>query len=146
MKAMKRVATVILLAGFLLCLPSCRGLTGRDQIIRLYRKNEAAFSRAAETGDFAPLAEIDGVQRVRTEERCVHILCGGIGAGSGTAYFGIFYAASDDLLAVRVSLGTAEELQPEGEGFLYVSPVRGSNKRYYLEPLGNHFFYYEAYY
>ena len=31
-------------------------------------------------------------------------------------------------------------------GFLYVSPVRDSNKQYYVEPLGNHWFYYEAHY
>ena len=76
----------------------------------------------------------------------INMLCGGIGFGSGTSYYGIFYSDSDDLLAVNVSLGSLEELQHQGPGFISVPPFSESNKRYYVEPLGNHFFYYEAHY
>ena len=135
-----------MMAACIFCLTSCRGLTSRESIVSLYLENAGAFRRASETGDWEALSEINGIERIKAEERCINMLCGGIGFGSGTSYYGIFYSDSDDLLAVNVSLGSLEELQHQGPGFIYVPPFSESNKRYYVEPLGNHFFYYEAHY
>ncbi len=147
MKRIRRVAPFCLIAVFcIICLTSCRGLTKKESIISLWLENKEAFLRASEAGDYQSLSKIAGIERIETEERCINIHCGSIGFGSGGSYFGIFYSAADDLLAVNVSLGSPEELQRQGSGFLYVSPIPESNKRYYVEPLGNHYFYYEAHY
>lgn len=93
-----------MMAACIFCLTSCRGLTSRESIVSLYLENAGAFRRASETGDWEALSEINGIERIEAEERCINMLCGGIGFGSGTSYYGIFYSDSDDLLAVNVSL------------------------------------------
>ena len=128
------------------CLIPCCGLHDRESVVAMYRENEETFIHAAETGEFLSLKEIGGCENVSVQEDHVQIPCGGVGAGSGASYYGIFYSESDDLFAVKVSIGYSKGLVPQESGFLFRSPVPGSNKSYYVEPLGNHYFYYEAHY
>ena len=110
-KRIHRVTPFCIIAAFcLISLTSCRGLTKKESIISLYLENEKAFLQASETGDFQSLSKIAGIERIEAKERCINIFCGSIGFGSGGSYFGIYYSAADDLLAVNVSLGSFEEL------------------------------------
>ena len=120
------------------------GLTNREDIVAMYRRNEAAFIEAAETGDFQSLERVYGVMNVDYESNCIDIECGGAGLGSSTHYYGIFYSEKDDLYAVHIACGSREWLKQDGEGYRYKQ--NGGDNEYYVEPLGNHYFYYEAHY
>jgi len=114
-----------------------------DRITRLYKKNEEAFILAAESGDFSSLSSIRGVKEVNVRENAVEIWCDGAGFGPSTHYYGIFYSADDDLGAIGLG-GSAEEFEPSGDGYLYLQ--KDGDNRCYVEPLGNHYFYYEAHF
>lgn len=118
------------------------GLTSRDAVVRMYEKNEEAFLNAAATGDFSALEEIRGVEKVYVQNECVNFSCGGSGFGSNTQYYGIFYSKDDNLCAIRGPY--SKKLEPENNGYRWKEPD-GDNE-YYVEPLGNHFFYYEEKY
>ncbi|MBQ5607968.1 MAG: hypothetical protein IIU86_02975 [Oscillospiraceae bacterium] len=125
-------------------LESCSGeLNSREEVIALYQKNEEAFLDAAQKGEFAPLEGIRGVTEVSIYEDHVDIYCGGTGFGSATAYYGIFYSAKDNLAAIWCA-GPREQLVFDGNGYRYQEPGPGGDNQYYVEPLGNHFYYYEA--
>ena len=108
-----------------------------------FNKNEMVFLQAVESGDFSAVERIAWVQEVQMSETHVDIRCGGAGFGSSTHYYGIFYAADDNLCAVGVA-GPKDELVAHGDGYLYQED--GGDNRYYVEPLGNHYFYYEAHF
>lgn len=118
------------------------GLTSRDAVVRMYVKNEEAFLNAAATGDFSALGEIRGVEKVHVDKECVDFQCGGSGFGSNTQYYGIFYSKADNKCAVVG--GSFLKLEPENNGYRW-KESDGDNE-YYVEPLGNHFFYYEEKY
>ncbi len=130
------IATALLSTG--------QGLTSRDAVVGMYEKNEKAFLTAAESRDFTALEQIDGVIEISTYQGCVDLWCGGFGLGSATSYYGIFFSEKDDLFAVLISCGSSDQLKPDGAGFRYEQT--GGDNRYYVEPLGNHYFYYEAHY
>lgn len=119
------------------------GLTSRDAVVRMYEKNEDAFLNAAATGDFSALKEIRGVEDVSAHEDYVDFFCGGSGMGSNTQYYGIFYSPDDNMCKVW-GAPYNEKLEPENGGYRWKEPD-GDNE-YYVEPLGNHFFYYEEKY
>ena len=141
---MKRFVCALLAALLLLPAAACaRNLTDREPIVRLFRKQEAEFLAAAATGDWKRLERLSGVREVDVYDGCADICCGGSGFGSSTHYFGIFYSEADELCAVRLA-GPEEELTASGSGYLYEQ--RGGDNRYYVEPLGHHFFYYAAHF
>ena len=49
----------------------------------------------------------------------------------------------DDLCAVRLG-APGDQLKEHENGFLYIE--EDGDNRYYVEPLGNHYFYYEAHF
>ena len=114
-----------------------------DKVTRIYHKNEEAFLLAAETGDFSSLSDIRGVKEVSVWEDHVDIWCGGAGLGSSTHYYGIFYSAEDDLCAIGFA-GPRDELIPIDDGYRYQQ--KDGDNRYYVKPLGSHYFYYEAHF
>ena len=118
-------------------------LTSKESIVDLYTKNETLFINAATNKNFSDLEIINGVQNVLVWDEYVDIQCGGSGFGSSTNYFGIFFSATDDLCAVDVA-GPFDELVADGSGYRY-KETNGDNE-YYVEPLGNHYFYYEAHF
>ena len=83
------------------------------------------------------------MQNVDIWEEYVDIQCGGAGFGSSTHYYGIFYSEKDDLCAVRLG-APGDQLKEHENGFLYIE--EDGDNRYYVEPLGNHYFYYEAHF
>ena len=120
-----------------------RNLTDKDDIISLFKKHEATFLKAGENGDYTAVERIRGVQKVHTNGDYINIEFGSSGFATSTHYYGIFYSADDDLCAVDVA-GAKDELVQYGNGYQY-EQSDGDNV-YYVEPLGNHFFYYEAHF
>ncbi len=132
----KRIALFFVMLCLAFILASCSGnLTDKSDIVSLYQKNEETFLQAASNGDYSAVEKINGVQSVLVKEAYVEIQCGGAGLGSSTHYYGIFYSA-DDI--------DADWLVEHGDGYLY-QEEEGDN-RIYVEPLGNHFYYYEAHF
>ena len=125
-------------------LSACSGnLTSKESIKDLYTQNETLFASAASSGSFSDLEKLRGVQNVFVRDEYVNIECGGSGFGSSTHYYGIFFSETDDFCAVDVA-GPIDELVADGDGYRY-KQSDGDNE-YYVEPLGNHYFYYEAHY
>ena len=123
---------------------SCsENLTDQESVIALYQNHQEIFLQAALTGDYSGVESLRGVQKVNVWDNYVDIPCGGAGFGSSTHYYGIFYSPEDDLCAVDVA-GARDQLVAHGEGYLYCQP--GSDDSYYVQPLGNHFYYYEAHF
>ena len=140
----KFIALILALLCFVLVFTSCsKNLTKKSDIISLYQKNEDTFLKAASSGDYSSVEHINGVQRVLIWEDYVDIKCGGAGFGSSTHYYGIFYSDNDNLCAIDVA-GPENKLVKYGDGYLYQED--DGDNRYYVEPLGNHFYYYEAHF
>lgn len=140
---MKKLTIAVLLAALLL-LTGCVNRTKiKNNIIAMYRENEALFAQAAASGDFSAIEALPGTESVFCDDDHVDVYCHGLGFGPSTSYFGIFYSPSDDMSAAYGKLPDGA-LQPEGTGWRYQQPE--SDNRYYVEPLGNHYFYYEESY
>ena len=119
-------------------------LTDRNEIIAVFRENEEAFLHAAETNSFEDLNSISGVSSVTIKENYVDIEFGGAGFGSSTSYFGISYSETDDICSFQLAPNEPVNLTPEGDGFKFQDQFGGNV--FYSEPLGNHYFYYEAHF
>lgn len=140
----KLLAFVLALVCFVLILTACStNLTKKSDIISLYQKYEDTFLQAANNGDYNSVQHIRGVQTVSVWDSYVDIQCGGSGFGPSTHYYGIFFSADDNLCASQFA-GPKDELVEHEEGYLYQE--NGGDNRYYVEPLGNHFYYYEAHF
>ena len=140
----KLIAVILALACFAFIFTACpKNLTKKSDIVSLYQKNEDTFLQAANDGDFSAVERINGVQDVYVCDEYVNIRCGGAGLGSSTHYYGIFYSADDNLCAVDVA-GPRDKLVVQGNGYFYQE--EDGDNRYYAEPLGNHFYYYEAHF
>ncbi len=140
---MKKVLFVVVLIVICLLSACSSNLTSKESVVNLYTKNEALFIDAASKKSFSDLEKINGVQKVLVWDNYVDIQCGGSGFGSSTHYYGIFFSEDDDLCAVDVA-GPLNELVEDGNGYLY-EQSDGDNE-YYVEPLENHYYYYEAYF
>ncbi|MBE6551279.1 MAG: hypothetical protein E7665_03990 [Ruminococcaceae bacterium] len=140
----KAILLLLSLSCVLTYFASCSSnMTDKDEIIKLFRNKERVFLDAANNNDFSKVSKIYGVQNVDTWEDYIDIQCGGAGFGSSTHYYGIFYSENDDLCAVRLG-APGDQLKEHENGFLYTE--ENGDNRYYVEPLGNHFFYYEAHF
>lgn len=141
---MKKVLYFIVL--IIVCfLSACSsGLTSKKSIENLYQENETLFVNAASDKKFSELEKISGIQSVFVYDEYTDIQCGGSGFGSSTHYYGIFFSETDDFCAVDVAAGSPDELVKDGNGYRY-KQSDGDNE-YYVEPLGNHYFYYEAHF
>ena len=141
---MRKLNVWFLLVCVLVTFSACsQNLTEKSDIISLYQKNEKVFLQAADSGDYSEVERINGVQKVYISEKYIDIQCGGAGFGPNTHYYGIFYSADDNLCAIDVA-GPKDKLVEQGNGYLY-QEENGDN-RYYVEPLGNHFYYFEAHF
>lgn len=141
---MKKAIACLLSVFLLVALASCsKNLTDKNDIISLFHKNEDCFKEASASGEYNELERIKGVQEVIIWDNYVDIQCGGSGFGPSTHYYGIFFSLSDDLCAIDVA-DPADELKEDGNGYRY-RQQNGDNE-YYVEPLGNHYFYYEAHF
>lgn len=141
---MRRIITGLVLICMFATFAGCsQNHTEKSEVISLFQKNEEIFLQAANSGDYSSVERIWGVQSVYLSERYVKIDCGGAGFGPGTHYYGIFYSADDDLCAVDVA-GPKDQLVEYNDGYLYQED--DGDNRYYVETLGNHFYYYEAHF
>ena len=140
---MKKVFYFFVLIIFCFLSACASNLTSKESIENLYTKNETLFVNAASDGIFSDLEKISGIQKVLVCDEYIDIQCGGSGFGPSTHYYGIFFSEIDNICAVDVA-GPFDELVEDGSGYRY-KQVGGDNE-YYVEPLGNHYFYYEAHF
>ena len=120
-------------------------LTDRDEIVAMYHDNETAFLKAAETNSFDDLLSIYGVSHVYVHDNgIVEISCGGKGMGSNTHYYGIYYSETDAMHAPNWGDLDPATLTPQGEGFFFKDSY--GDDTFFIEPLGNHYYYYEEHY
>ncbi len=141
---MKKILTPIIIAACIFTIVALcpRNLTDKEDIISLFNKKQEIFIEAVNSGDYKTAEKVRGVHKITVYDNpaCVEFMCGGAGFGPSTHYYGFYYSESDDLCAI---FGGAE-LVAHGSGWLY-EEENGDNS-YYVEPLGNHFFYYEAHF
>ena len=141
---MRKTFSLFIVFAIFFTFSACsNNLTEKSDIISLYQKNEQIFLLAAKNGDYSAIEGIKGVQKVIIQDTYIDIQCGGAGFGPSTHYYGIFYSADDNLCAIDVA-GPRDKLVEHGEGYLYQE--ESGDNRYYVEPLGNHFYYYEAHF
>lgn len=128
----------------LFLISGCVALQGnKQQIVSAYQENKVAFANAIQRSDYSEVELIDVIEAIYVANDYVDFQGKGWGLGSSTHYYGIFYSPDGDLCAVDVA-GPREELIESGAGYQY-QEINGDN-RYYVEPLGNNFFYYEAHF
>ena len=137
------ILTICLLASMFGCVGNSKNLTSQSEIIEMYQKNEKNFTDASLSGDFSELEAIAGVQEVVAHDEYIDIQCGGSGLGSSTHYFGILYSADENFISLDVA-EPYDSVMQEGMGYRYTQD-NGDNFCY-IEPLGNHFYYYEAHF
>lgn len=141
---MKRSAFTPLLLVLVVLLNGCapRELTTQEDIVALFNANKETLLSTVEKWDFSKAEEISGIQQIHIAEdgSFADFYCGGKGFGPETAYYGFFWSSDDDLTALDGGICAPEALVPSGRGFLW-QEERGDNE-YYVEPLGDHFFYY----
>ena len=118
--------------------------TFRSRIIRLYQQNEEIFFQAASSEDFDALMQLNGVIEIKEDKRrkAVDVFCGGTGIVPSSGYYGVLYLPEKDARAYFSE--PAEEWTVDGNGFCYRQ--KNGDNRFYVEPLGNDFYYYEQHY
>ena len=143
MKQIGIILTAVLCLSFLCGCSLTGNLTDRESVLKFYEKHRDTLAEAVESGDYGKAERLRNVHEVSVWEDSVEFSCGGSGFGPSTHYYGIFYSPTDDLTAIWCA-GPAEELTEQGDGYFYKE--RGGDNRYYVEPLDDHFYYYEAHF
>jgi hypothetical protein len=120
-------------------------LTEKERIIRYVRKHEGLLLRYIEKRDDDILKNQPIIKQIRTNDTYIDFSCGGSGFGSETSYWGFYYSESDDLSALCPASSYKQELRKSGNGYVWEEfwqNPRGDNT-YYVEPIVDHFYYYE---
>lgn len=147
---MKKTAALLLaviIASCSLCsciFYSADGLRSKNKIIALYRNNEAAFIAAADSKDFSAIESIKGVRKVSVHDHDADIYCGGSGMGADTDYYGIMWAEYGIESALFSEGGTSYTKIVDGSGTRYEE--KAGDNVFYVEPLGNDYYYYELHF
>ena len=83
-----------------------------------------------------------GVQKITRIDTAVDFYCGSGGKEESAAYCGFYYRpdGGPDAVYCTARFGLAEELQPEGDGFV----IRREDRTYYTRHITDGFYYYEV--
>ena len=83
-----------------------------------------------------------GVRKLTRIEDAVDFYCGAGGKGADAVYYGFYYRpdGEPDAVYCGTRFGPADQLQPEGDGFV----IRREDKVYYTRHITGGFYYYEA--
>ncbi len=119
-------------------------LTDKNDIIKVFTKNEAVFTEAIKSNNFDNAKKISGIQDIYIGDDYIDFICGGSGIAPSTHYYGFFYSSNDDLTAFNGGICPKEELIENGNGFSWKQ--KNGDNTYYVEKIGEHFFYYEAHF
>ena len=120
-------------------------LTEKERIIRYVRKHEGLLLRYIEKRDDDILKNQPIIEQIRTNDTYIDFSCGGSGFGSETSYWGFYYSESDDLSALCPASSFKQELRKSGNGYVWEESWQNSrgDNTYYVEPIVDHFYYYE---
>lgn len=142
---MKKIAIFMCSLVIIGMLTACtNNLTSKKKIIRVFEKNEKAIVEAIESNNVEQTKEIPGIQDVYVSDDYIEFSCGGSGFGSSTHYYGFFYSLDDNLTAWNGGMFHKVELVKSGNGYRWEE--KDGDNIYYVEEIGEHFFYYEAHF
>ncbi|HBR31555.1 MAG TPA: hypothetical protein DD733_05690 [Clostridiales bacterium] len=143
----KAFTSIAILLALVFSLTSCSlsdGITEKDDIISLFNENEDAIVSAVRNESLSEIEKIRGIQSIYISDDYIDFTCCGAGFGPSTHYYGFFYSVDDDLCAWNSGACPADGLYECGQGYKYMQSD-GDNE-YYVEKIGEHFFYYEAHF
>lgn len=143
----KAVAALSIFLVSIMLFPSCslsNGLTNKPAIVKLFYDHKDAIISAVDSESFDEIENIRGIQSIYESDEYIDFSCGGSGFGSNTYYYGFFYSPEDSLTAWNGGACPADELYEYENGYKY-QQTDGDNE-YYVEKIGEHFFYYEAHF
>ena len=123
-------------------------LSGKEHIIRYVRKHEGLLLRYIAKNDAAIVEKQALIRQIRRNDAYIEFCCGTSGVLPQDSVWGFYYSESDDLLALCPPSFSERELLVSGNGYLrkesWEDP-RGDNS-YYVEPILDHFYYYEIHF
>ncbi len=143
MKKIALLLSLVLVIGIMFGACS-NNLTDKEDIIKVFNKNEETIIEAVKNNSFEQVKKISGIQNVYVGDDYIDFECGGSGMGPSTHYYGFFYSPDDNLTAWNGGACPKDELKENGNGFRW-EQKEGDNI-YYVEKIGEHFFYYEAHF
>ncbi len=114
----------------------------KEDIFSIVNEHYEMLIECINSNDFSAVERLKAIKEVDVTDDCVDFYCGGSGFGSATFYVGFYYTDTDDMRAVWCAPAPEEELSPADGGYLW-KEAEGDNQ-YYVEPIREHFYYYEA--
>lgn len=142
---MKKTAAFLCLILVIGVLTGCaKNLNYKEETIQTFNKNKTALTEAVQSNDFEQAKKIPGIEDIDIFPGYVDFRCGGWGLAPSSTYYGFFYSAEDDLTAWSGGVCPQEELVESGDGFLWEE--KDGDNSYYVEKIGERFFYYEAHF
>ena len=114
----------------------------QEQITALVEGDPQSLLAIAQSETPEAMTRPRGVRKIARIDDTVDFYCGSGGKGADAAYYGFYYRpdGAPDAVYCAARFGLAEELQPEGDGFV----IRREDKTYYTRHITGGFYYYEV--
>lgn len=120
----------------------------KSRIIHYVKKHESLLLSCIEQNDFSAVKKDAILQEIRVQDTYVDFQCQGAGFGPETSYWGFYYSDKYNMTAVLGPLPSGQFFQKSGSGYLWKESwydPKGDNS-YYVEQIGDHFYYYEMHF
>lgn len=120
----------------------------KARIIHYVKKHESLLLSCIEQNDFSAVKKDAILQEIRVQDTYVDFQCQGAGFGPETSYWGFYYSDKYNMTAVLGPLPSGQFFQKSGSGYLWKESwydPKGDNS-YYVEQIGDHFYYYEMHF
>lgn len=123
-------------------------LSEKERIIRYVRKHEGLLLRYIAKNDAAIVEKQAIIRQIRRNDAYIEFCCGTSGVLPQDSVWGLYYSESDDLLALCPPSFSERELLVSGNGYLRKESWEDprSDNSYYVEPILDHFYYYEIHF
>ncbi len=138
---MSKRGIVLLILSLLLT--GC-GIQDKNKIIKIYKENERLFVEAVKTKDFKKLKAVFGVKKIYESNNSVSIDFGGNGIGGNSNYYEIQYHYVECCNEFKLN----DNFKKYDNGFLYNEKEydKGGDNIFYVEDLGNGYYYVEMHF
>lgn len=114
----------------------------QEEIIALVEGDPQSLLVIAQSEAPEAMTRPRGVRKITRIDTAVDFYCGSGGKEESAAYCGFYYRpdGAPDAVYCGARFGLAEELQPEGDGFV----IRREDRTYYTRHITDGFYYYEV--
>lgn len=114
----------------------------QEQITALVEGDPQSLLAIAQSEAPEAMTRPRGVRKIARVDTAVDFYCGSGGKDGDAAYCGFYYRpdGEPDAVCCGARFGLAEELQPEGDGFV----IRREDRTYYTRHITGGFYYYEV--